>query len=466
MSPTHDEPKENTADVSEAATAAEPVPSPGSAASAEPGTPGGDEAEGIDVAPLPVSTASTESGTSDKSEAAKAEPVPPPAPTAAKRSGGGGFGLLRRFFWMDEQMATAIRDGFGPGQAGWEDYELGRAALDTSEQLSESEELKGARLLLTRAAVVLFGRATLGRAGEEVTPSAVSEGSAARPDIELGRDAVRAAERLYGAEGAEHASQLLHHMAAELFARSGAAGFPSLDDAQWERLTKLPGVSDKLGKLSDVERARVAEALGVNGSSHLATLSSDERAATERSLVVIARELGTPLIRTAGRRARVIIARWVRIGLPVVLALGFALYFGLREEQIEGPNLALHRPVTMSSLYSAANVGHDPSRVVDGDTTGFGFHTDRGKPQHITIDLGGVHPLRRVVVYNRTDCCGEKAVPLRIEVSEDGKKYRKVASRKRTFDVWRAPLSEVNARYVKLVSTSGEYFHLAEVEVY
>jgi hypothetical protein len=57
-------------------------------------------------------------------------------------------------------------------------------------------------------------------------------------------------------------------------------------------------------------------------------------------------------------------------------------------------------------------------------------------------------------------------VPLRIEVSTDGKSYREVAKRLKDFKVWRAMLPPVTVRYVRLVSTSGKYFHLAEVDVY
>ena len=128
-------------------------------------------------------------------------------------------------------------------------------------------------------------------------------------------------------------------------------------------------------------------------------------------------------------------------------------------------NLALHRPVVMSSVY-AGDVGHDPSLLVDGDTSNLGFHTDRGGHQYVTIDLGTVQSVHKVVVYNRADCCADKAVPLRIEVSKDGKAFQRVAMRKTTFDVWKATFSAVDARYVRLTSLRGDYFHLAEVQVF
>ena len=84
----------------------------------------------------------------------------------------------------------------------------------------------------------------------------------------------------------------------------------------------------------------------------------------------------------------------------------------------------------------------------------------------MTIDLGKVQRISRVVVYNRADCCQERAVPLKIEVSKDGGQYRQVAERKEQFEKWKADFPPTDARYVRLTHLSAMAFHLSEVEVY
>ncbi len=103
---------------------------------------------------------------------------------------------------------------------------------------------------------------------------------------------------------------------------------------------------------------------------------------------------------------------------------------------------------------------------MDGDLTNLGFHTIEAPNQNVTIDLGKVRRIFRVVVYNRADCCQQRAVPLKIEVSQDNKKFRQVALRKEQFEKWKADFPATDARYVRLTDLSVAFFHLSEVEVY
>jgi hypothetical protein len=84
----------------------------------------------------------------------------------------------------------------------------------------------------------------------------------------------------------------------------------------------------------------------------------------------------------------------------------------------------------------------------------------------VTIDLGRAQRISRVVVYNRVDCCKERAVPMKIEVSKDGVQFRQVAERKEQFEKWKADFPSTDARYVRLIHLSAFAFHLSEVEVY
>jgi hypothetical protein len=389
--------------------------------------------------------------------------APHPSPVAAEP--GGIKRWLRRFYWMDERMAVAVRHGFGPDSPGWNDFEPGLSALAAVEQLSELEEFEGGTLLLLRAAAALLGRARLARSGFEVAPAAASEAEAGQRELELGREAIRAAERLRESGAADDAdAQLLDRSAVDLLLHTRRGGVVSLRESEWDQLTRLSSVSEWLAKLSDAERTLVAAALAANGGSYLAALSIDERRTAAHLLRVVTRALVAPLAADARLVPRVWLARWLRIGLSAaaVLAVLLAGFF----RYVVASNLALHRPVTVSSSFSEWGASFDPKAVVDGDTSNIGFHTQRGGQQYVTIDLGVAHRIRRVVAYNRTDCCGEKAIPLRIEVSENGTAYREVALRSKPFDVWKATFSPVDARYVRLTSLSGDYFHLAEVEVY
>jgi hypothetical protein len=353
---------------------------------------------------------------------------------------------LRHFYWMDEQMEAAVRDGFHSDSPGYAAYERGQAALSAAERLRDAEELADGCLLLLRIGVMQVSRAALVRSGEVAdTPPSQLSGA----DYDLGCAALRAAERLRELDEADRGMALLHQEAAGLFARV-------------QRSAEEPTTPTIAAELSESDRQRLLAAAGVDGASYLATLSAEERRATAKLLERVARKIAAPLRADAARVHRVLLSRWLRIGITIAALLALAVILAPRQPA----NLALHRPVSTSSTYVAGGVRYDPSGLVDGDRTNMGFHTDRGGSQHVTIDLEAKKEVHSVVVYNRTDCCSEKAVPLRIEMSRDGKKYRTVAERKSNFDVWKATFPPVVARYVRLVDTSGDYFHLAEVEIY
>jgi hypothetical protein len=360
------------------------------------------------------------------------------------------WGWLRGFYWRDEQMAAALAEGLNADKPGYRAYELGWAALETAERLRHAEELTAGRLLLLRAAVMLLSQATEARSGAAAdSPVTLPEGDV----FEFACAAVRAAERLRELDGSESGTALLYEQAAGLLAQ---AHRPQAEDV-------LP---PNAAELSEPDRKRLLAAVAADGTRHLATSSAADREASSKVLERVARDLGRPLRADATRVRKVLRSRWLRVGITAAALLAVPVVVWVQQRTIVGQNLALDRPVTMSSKYALGNVGHDPSALVDGDRRNMGFHTDRGGPQHVTIDLGAIKRIRSVVVYNRTDCCSAKAVPLRIEVSKDGRRYSEVAERSRDFEVWKATFSSTPARYVRLLSSSGDYFHLAEVEVY
>jgi hypothetical protein len=84
----------------------------------------------------------------------------------------------------------------------------------------------------------------------------------------------------------------------------------------------------------------------------------------------------------------------------------------------------------------------------------------------VTIDLQSVQRISRVVVYNRKDCCRERSLPLRLEVSVDGNTFQQLADRERDFAQWTVDLPGTDVRYLRLTHLREGFFHLAEVEVY
>jgi hypothetical protein len=339
------------------------------------------------------------------------EPTPAGAPgtvaTAAPAAGRSWLSAVRGFFWMDERLASARKEGYSTGQPGWEEFDLGRAALADAAQLGESGEGQGSALLLYRGATLLMTRAQLARAGAGVEP-------------------------------------------------------PASNEVCWSRLGDLPAGKAQLADMTEEQRTLITGSLSGQGEAYLAQLSKERRLQAARAMSKLAQGLGDTLEADAKRVGRVLISRWVRIGVATLL-LAVAGWVTV-DKMTETPNLALHRPVTVVTQHPV--YAKDPSAVVDGDLTNLGFHTIEAPNQYIIIDLGSVHSISKVILYNRPDCCQERAFPVKVEVSTDGQQYQLVAERNEPYERWKAKFPAVNARYVKLTDLKASAFHLSEVEVY
>jgi hypothetical protein len=300
------------------------------------------------------------------------------------------WGGVLRNFWLAERLAAARRQGFAPGQPGWEEFALARSLLARGE------------------AVVAASRS-------------------ARPAALMYRSAVRL---LVGARLARE--------------REGA------EDTACDSAQALAALLDQ--KLDLV----VAQSLGEEGERFLARLSLSEAAHAARELRRLAVLLAAPLVEATRPVTRVLWRRWLRVAVLVVLATA-GCWAALRR-----PNWALGRPVAATNNDHA--VVKNTGQLVDGNKSNLGFHSTKS-PHVVVIDLGSERKISRVVVYNRGDCCAERALPLRIELG-DGKSFKRVAERTSAFEVWRARVPPSIARYVRLESTNSQPFHLAEVEVY
>ncbi|HET7545154.1 MAG TPA: discoidin domain-containing protein [Polyangiaceae bacterium] len=223
----------------------------------------------------------------------------------------------------------------------------------------------------------------------------------------------------------------------------------------WDQARQLGIVREPLS----LERALSAQ----QGEAYLAELAPAERGKMLEELRAVAQGLADRSFDDATRLARTLWTRRFRIGGLALLLIGPLTWFGWGV--VNPRNLALHQPVEVSDR--EPTYGVDPSQVVDGDELNLGFHTGNKKSAWVSVDLGEVRRVKRVVVYNRIDCCQERAVPLEVELSNDGREFTSVATREHRFQEWNVSLpSGSRARFVRLHHKAPGAFHLAEIKVF
>jgi F5/8 type C domain len=136
---------------------------------------------------------------------------------------------------------------------------------------------------------------------------------------------------------------------------------------------------------------------------------------------------------------RVHVQRWTR---TLFVAAGvLVVAFGVRT-LVRGPNLASAKVFKTSTALPECTA---PNKC--GDIL---LHTQNQDNPWADFDLGAVKPVRQVEVTNRSDCCGERIIPLIIEISIDDKVWTQVARRDTEFAVWAANFPKQRARYVRL----------------
>jgi hypothetical protein len=168
----------------------------------------------------------------------------------------------------------------------------------------------------------------------------------------------------------------------------------------------------------------------------------------------LAEALVAELSAARGRVERIRGQRWARfLATACLLAL---LAYGVRVLAL-GPNLAEGRPFRTSSTWAGCPA--DPNCVP------LAFCTDSQADPWASLDLGKPTKIHRIEVTNRGDCCGERAVPLIVEVSSDDLHYREVARRNEEFTSWTVKLAPLTARYVRFKVPRATVFHLKKVAI-
>jgi hypothetical protein len=318
-------------------------------------------------------------------------------------------GFFSRVLWLGPRVAEARAKTFGPTQPGFVWYDVARQICDDVVKIGETGKGSWAVLLLDCRAVELLVRAHLTRAG------------------------------------------LL----------DGAA---PLTESDWTNAQTLPAVAAAWGRVPVAHTTILTAMLSPERDAAIEKLGGEREAFAETVHDLVMR-LAEPLEMEANRLGRALFSRWARVLLTLVIVGGALFWTGNKiASKFAKPNIALHHPVTVSSQFPGQ--GTDHSLLVDGDHDNLGFHTNIDPQSWVVIDLGEVKKFDKIVVYNRADGFEERAVPLKIEVSNDNTNWKQIAERKETFDKWTAKRLNAEGRYVRLKNTPPNYFHLAEVEIY
>jgi hypothetical protein len=142
-------------------------------------------------------------------------------------------------------------------------------------------------------------------------------------------------------------------------------------------------------------------------------------------------------------------------------------YLNLAEVQVFEPqNLALSRPATQSSTYAG-----DAAQATDGNTDGNAHngsvtHTGFDAQAWWQVDLGAVKDIGRVVLHNRTDCCGSRLADFDIQTSLDGITWQTQAGRTGPAPDTSWYNIHVAARFVRVRLRGTNYLSLAEVRIF
>jgi len=115
------------------------------------------------------------------------------------------------------------------------------------------------------------------------------------------------------------------------------------EEALWAKLAVLPTAGSWATAIRPEQRNLVAACLSEEGESYLARLDPGERRSALRGLREVAQRLADPLEQDTRRVRRVLLRRWVRVGLALLAPFMIgAIVWAVMPSP---PNLALHRRV-------------------------------------------------------------------------------------------------------------------------
>jgi hypothetical protein len=191
-------------------------------------------------------------------------------------------------------------------------------------------------------------------------------------------------------------------------------------------------------------------------------LAEGSSAQQRDSLKLIERVAEHLLKQAQSRESQLERAHMLRIGrvlLIIVPVLLLLVAFAYRYNR----NLAEGAPwTTSSSLFDC----HPERSECGGASTQILFHTRQEESPWFQYDFGKPLEFSSVKIRNRSDYGPELAVPLVVELSDDGSKYREVARRNEVFSTWAPSFGLQHARYLRVRALHKTYLHLEAIEVH
>jgi NedA-like, galactose-binding domain len=159
-------------------------------------------------------------------------------------------------------------------------------------------------------------------------------------------------------------------------------------------------------------------------------------------------------------------SRLRRLFLFGLAGIGFLIWLGIAI--LSPTNIALHKRVIVSSKHP--NSTAPEGGLTDGSNwEAYGVHTNIEDNPWVRVDLGEVYQLKKIKVYNRTDCCFDAALPLTLEISESEVGFTELDQRTTIFSHWSpwvfSPEGK-RARYIQIRGPKGKFVALSELEVY
>jgi hypothetical protein len=168
-------------------------------------------------------------------------------------------------------------------------------------------------------------------------------------------------------------------------------------------------------------------------------------------------------LRALSPLAELRLKRALRVGpLLLVACLLFVTGAVVVWRAVRGPDLAEGRSWrTSSKQYDCDPVAES----CGGVRTKIFFHTREEANPWFEVDLGKLERVSRVEIVNRGDEYADRAVPLIVELSTDGRSYRSVAERRTPFTRWNPSFERTQARFVRLRAARQTILHLEHVSI-
>jgi hypothetical protein len=231
---------------------------------------------------------------------------------------------------------------------------------------------------------------------------------------------------------------------------------PSSDEA----LRKL------FGGLGDEAEAMVrsATALLDKDVSTVARLSEKERRSEAASARRVLHAAIHGLAGATVRRRRVLAQRYVRFGVTAVLCAALVVGIALLVVRLlQHPNLLARATMKTSSDYAGFS---SSNRISDGRRTRLLFHTNKEDNPSVVFDMGVAKTVTFIELANRHDCCEDRALPLAVDVSPDGKEWKEVFRRTEPFSEFRKKVGPVYVRAVRVRALRKTWLHLERVDAW